>query len=170
MDEHKILKAGYGKLLMNKAFKIIKKYPYKAQNIKRSLQKLAAAEKRNCSSIDYTAGCFGDICAGIFVCHNDEWAGDLRRMGYFLGKFIYLMDAYEDMEEDKKKNCYNPFLATRDVCITHEEVYKILLMMMSEAGKAFERLPVVQNVGILRNIIYSGVWCRYECIKNKHFS
>lgn len=169
-DEHKFLKAGYGKLLMNKVFKVIKKYPHKAQNIKRSLQKLAAAEKMNCSSIDYTAGCFGDICAGIFVCHNDEWAGDLRRMGYFLGKFIYLMDAYEDMEEDKKKNCYNPFLAARDVCITREEIYKILLMMMSEAGKAFERLPVVQNVGILRNIIYSGVWCRYECIKNKHFS
>ena len=88
-------------------------------------------------------------------------------MGYFLGKFIYLMDAYEDMEEDRKQHCYNPFLALDGGNIAQERVYQILLMMMSETGRAFERLPVIQNVEILRNIIYSGVWCRYECVKNK---
>ena len=29
-------------------------------------------------------------------------------MGFYMGKFIYLMDAYEDYDRDKKKNCYNP--------------------------------------------------------------
>ncbi len=154
-------------MLLFKARKISVKYPEKAGIIKSGLIKLSDAEKSNCADIDYVAGCFGEICAAVFVYCSDEWAEDLRRMGYFLGKFIYLMDAYEDLEEDRKKHCYNPFLAADSGNITQERVYQILLMMMSETGRAFERLPVVQNVEILRNIIYSGVWCRYECVKNK---
>jgi hypothetical protein len=38
-------------------------------------------------------------------------------------------------------------------------------MMMAECSKAFERLPIVENTEILRNILYSGVWCRYEYVK-----
>lgn len=166
-DEHRLLKALYGRMLWFKGKKIARKYPDKSESIRKNLEKLAAAEKSNCSNIDYTAGCFGGICAAIFACHNDEWAEDLKRMGYFLGKFIYLLDAYEDMEEDKKRHCYNPLLASGNGEVTQEKAYQLLLMMMSEAGKAFERLPIIQNAGILRNIIYSGVWCRYECIKNK---
>ena len=37
-------------------------------------------------------------------------------------------------------------------------------MMMSECSKAFEQLPIVENTDILRNILYSGVWCKYELI------
>ena len=33
--------------------------------------------------------------------------------------------------------------------------------MMAEAARSFERLPILENAGILRNILYSGVWCRY---------
>lgn len=160
-DEHKLIKAGYGRVLLNKGRKIIKRYPKKAGNIKKCLKKLSEAEEGGCTDIDYVAGCFGDICSVLFVYHNDEWSYDLKRMGYFLGKFIYLIDAYEDMEKDKKSQSYNPFLAADGESITHKKAYQILLMMMSEASKAFERLPIVQNVEILRNIIYSGVWCRF---------
>lgn len=160
-DAHNFIKAGYGRILMHKGKAIIKKYPEKAAGIKRGLKKLSAAEDSNCRNIDYVAGCFGDICSAVFVCHNDEWTGDLKRMGYFFGKFIYLIDAYEDMDDDRKNKCYNPFLASGKGKITKEKAYQILLMMMSEASKAFERLPIVQNVEILRNIIYSGVWCRF---------
>ncbi len=163
-DEQNFIKAGYGKLLFNKGKKVMKKYPRKAESIRKGLKKLSAAENGNCKNIDYVAGCFGDICSVIFVYHNDEWANDLKRMGYFIGKFIYLIDAYEDIEKDRKNKCYNPFLALDSENITKEKAYQILLMMMSEASKAFERLPIVQNIEILRNIIYSGVWCRFYMI------
>lgn len=163
-DEHNFVKAVYGKLLMHKGREVAVKYPNKASKIKNCLKKLSAAENGNCSNIDYVSGCFGDICSVIFVYHNDEWIHDLKRMGYFLGKFIYLMDAYEDIEKDRKTQCYNPFLMADCGNVTAEKVHQILLMMMSEASKAFERLPIVQNVEILRNIIYSGVW--YKFYKN----
>lgn len=160
-DEHKFIKAGYGKMLFYKGREIIKKYPQKAKSIEKGINRLSDAEDKNCSNIDYVSGCFGDICSAIFVYHDDEWADDLKRMGYFLGKFIYLIDAYEDMEKDKKKQCYNPFVVMDEESVTEKKVYQILLMMMSEASRAFERLPIVQNIEILRNIIYSGVWCHF---------
>jgi len=160
-DEHKLVKAGYGRMLSGKAEEISRRYPGKAECIRKNLKKLSYAEKRMCRNIDYTAGCFGNICSVIFVYHNDEWASDLKRTGYFLGKFIYLIDAYEDMETDRKNKCYNPFLVMDGDNITKEKAYNILLMMISEASKSFERLPIIQNTGILRNIIYSGVWCRF---------
>ena len=39
--------------------------------------------------------------------------------------------------------------------------------MIAEASRAFEQLPILKNAEILRNILYSGVWCRYEMIKEK---
>ena len=48
-----------------------------------------------------------------------------------------------------------------------EQAEKILLMMMAECSKAFERLPIVENTEILRNILYSGVWSRYDQVKQK---
>ena len=41
------------------------------------------------------------------------------------------------------------------------------MMMMSECCREFEKLPILENVEILRNILYSGVWCRYEAAREK---
>ena len=53
------------------------------------------------------------MLAELFCWKEDEWQADLRGLGFYLGKFVYLMDAYEDMEKDNKKGNYNPFLLTR---------------------------------------------------------
>ena len=34
-----------------------------------------------------------------------------------------------------------------------------------ECSKEFEKLPILENIEILRNIIYSGVWYRYEKVR-----
>ena len=71
------------------------------------------------------------------------------------------MDAYEDVEKDIKGGDYNPFkeISTRENF--DEQVLKLLILMIGECTDAFERLPLVENVEILRNILYSGVWVRY---------
>lgn len=78
------------------------------QVITDNLRKLSEYEKANETNIDYVAGAFGNILSEIYVYKKDEWEADLRRMGFYLGKFIYIMDAYEDIEEDIKKGNYNP--------------------------------------------------------------
>ena len=88
-------------------------------------------------------------------------------MGFYLGKFIYLMDAYEDMEKDKKKGNYNPFLLSRGMQKNEELAEQCLTMMAAGAAEYFERLPLVENLEILRNILYAGIWGKYEKIKAK---
>ncbi len=41
----------------------------------------------------------GELLGELFVYEKDIFAEHLYRMGFFLGKFIYLMDAYEDVEK-----------------------------------------------------------------------
>ena len=88
-------------------------------------------------------------------------------MGFYLGKFIYLMDAFEDLEKDEKNGKYNPFLLCHGTRKNIELAEQSLNMMASKATEYFERLPLVENVEILRNIMYAGIWNRYETIKSK---
>ena len=53
-------------------------------------------------------GQYSSIMAEIFAYRQDEWEHSLRKFGFFLGKFIYLCDAYEDIEQDIKKGTPNP--------------------------------------------------------------
>ena len=135
------------------------------------LEHIHLYEKAQEPDVDLASGCFGEIMGEILACRKDEWEDDLRRMGFFLGKFIYLMDAYEDMEKDEKNGNYNVFLLRRQKLSDDEafeqEAYQILQMMMAECSRIFEKLPILDHAEILRNILYSGVWCRYEMIQKK---
>ena len=74
--------------------------------------------------------------------------------------------AFEDREKDLKKGSYNIWnLVSGDY--TDEKIADILNMMMSECALAFEALPIVKYADILRNIIYSGVWVKYDLITAK---
>ena len=147
------------------------RYPEKAEHIYTLLEHIHLYEKAQEPDVDLASGCFGEIMGEILACRKDEWEDDLRRMGFFLGKFIYLMDAYEDMEKDEKDGNYNVFLLRRkklsDDEAFEQEAYQILQMMMAECSRIFEKLPILEHAEILRNILYSGVWCRYEMIQKK---
>lgn len=169
-DDHNLIKIGYGALLCRGGRRVAKTYPQKAKKIKRCLGQLTQAEQERTENLDLVAGLFGEICGCLFACREDEWRECLYRLGFYLGKFIYLMDAWEDWEEDLKKEHYNPlfyyfggkevpqYIATAEI---EDKVHQVLMMMIAEACRWFERLPIIENAEILRNILYSGVWCQY---------
>ena len=66
-----------------------------------------------------------------------------------------------------KKGTPNPLKQKYESIDFEEECKTILMMMMSECCKEFERLPILENVEILRNILYSGAWCRYQAVREK---
>ena len=101
----------------------------------------------------------------IFVYQEDIWSSDLRKVGFYLGKFIYLMDAYEDLQKDRRTGNYNPFLPIMGRPDYEENALQILTMMAASASKAFEKLPVLENVDILRNILYAGIWTKYKMLR-----
>lgn len=82
-------------------------------------------------------------------------------------KVIYFIDAYEDIEDDLEKENYNPLKQIYQTAQFDERCKNILELMISEATMAFERMPIIENAAIIRNILYSGVWTKYELIKKK---
>ena len=78
------------------------------------------------------------------------------------------LDAYEDVEKDIKTGNYNPlkqiFPNNPDFA---DNCRELLTMMMAECSREFERLPILLYADILRNILYSGVWCRYTMVTEK---
>ena len=137
-------------------------YKNKIEAISSLLDELGTREKMNETNVDVVAGLFGRIMQILFVPFDDIYAKGLGRMGFYLGKFIYIMDAFDDVEDDVKKGHYNVF----SNCYTDPDfethVKDMLSMMMAECSDAFEMLPAVDNADILRNILYSGVWNSYE--------
>ena len=86
----------------------------------------------------------------------------MRVIGEGLGRFIYLMDAYDDLPADLRHKRYNPFAARHEDAAFETLVLDSLTLVIAECTQAFEMLPLVQDVDILRNILYSGVWTRYR--------
>jgi len=156
-DEKSLVGLSASKLFVRKYHKIEKKYPEKCQVIAECLAKLQEYEKENVTDLDKIAKPFGDLMREMFVYRQDEWEGTLRRLGFYLGKYIYLLDAYEDVKEDIIKGNFNPLKEKVGKPTFEEEYRQILIMMMSECSKEFERLPLILDVELLRNILYAGV-------------
>lgn len=167
-DEKKYTRRIYAAFLSRKVKGIAEKYPEKAEAVKTLLKRLSEEEKRQDADLDGTSGIFGEILAEIFVYRkNDVWENQLRQLGFFLGKFIYLADAYDDVEKDMEKGLFNPFAAMYGQPDFDEKCGSAMKMMISECSEIFERLPVTEHVEILRNIMYAGVWSRYEATLQK---
>lgn len=166
-DEKKLSGLVVSRLLYKKVEKVIKKYPRQSRAIRKELKKLSEYEKKNTTDVDLPAGCFGRLMEELFVYKEDMWEKRLRRMGFFLGKFIYIMDAYDDLPKDKEEHNYNPLIELSKQMDYETRIREILCMMMGECTAAFEGLPCVLDIDILRNILYDGVWVRYRKIQDK---
>ena len=155
-------------LYKGKLKKAYEKYPQKAEYIKQQVGNLRELEKQESKSIDKVSNTFGNLMGEIFVYKKDEYEQNLRNIGFNLGKYIYILDAYEDLEEDNKKGRYNPFI---DYIDKKEElknkVDRLISMSLGMATKNIEQLNLEFNKSIIDNIIYSGVYLRYKSILEK---
>lgn len=196
-DEKKVSGLVGSVALRQKAEKIAKNYPRQSKVIEGELKALAAYEAADSQNVDEPAGCFGRLMAEMLVYREDAWEKTMREIGFYLGKFIYIMDAYEDLEADLQKGCYNPLRtlyessaqearhqggrneavegenanqkqesgdARENACenVYRKRCHDMLCMMMAECSAAFERLPCLWDVDILRNILYAGVWMKFR--------
>lgn len=158
-DENNRLKYYYAKKLKKGYLEIEKRWPRQCESVRRSIEELGKIEK-SCSSVpDDATNCSGKLLSELFVYEEDFWSGKLRSFGYELGKFIYLMDAAIDYKKDMKKKNYNPLFSMQK---TPLEMQDTLVMTIGNATRQFEKLPLVQDEHLLRNILYGGVWQQYH--------
>ncbi len=164
-----IFKSAYKKLTVE--------YADKCDIIIQRLDDLSRLEKAGCSSVDEAAEPFARLMETVLDYEklDDNTRQILRWMGYNIGKWIYLIDAFDDLEKDLKSSSYNPYLLQfkfenekEDVqsfkTRIKEQVEFTLLYCLGEASKAFALLDIKENKGILENIIYMGMLSKTDKI------
>ncbi|KPU26863.1 hypothetical protein TR13x_08125 [Caloranaerobacter sp. TR13] len=134
-----------------------------------NLDKLAKLEKEKCDIIDESADAFGklmeEIAASPFI-SDDRTIRVLRWLGYNLGRFIYVLDAFNDIEKDIKEGNYNPILLQYKYSSkeglenflnrVREPIEFFLTFTLDNLAKSFELLDIKYNRNIIENIVYMG--------------
>lgn len=188
LDERN-LKSGLASFALSGTFKkLLKKYPEKCIIVEENLETLHRLEKENCPSLDQAAEPFAKLMEEIFaekeVSRTKETGETLKRIGYHIGKWIYLIDAFDDIEENKKNGTYNPLLAAEmkqkhlgekaeatSVAGLREEIRPRiefnLLYYLAELGAAWESLDRKKNQSLIDNIIYMGLLRKTEQVLQK---
>ena len=143
------------------------------REITKQLGELSALEKENCAEIDRCADCFAKILECIFTpdfITDKNTRRILAWLGYNTGRWIYVLDAYSDMEKDKKSKSYNPFLAAEysdfEEYRTHlrEQLDVSLTFTLENIASSFELLTVYKNKSLLEHIIYKGLKAKQTSI------
>ena len=143
-------------------------YEYKANYIKSQLEALQELEKSKSTNIDLVSNTFGRLMAEIFAYRKDENEAHLRKIGFNIGKYIYILDAYEDLDMDYKKGRYNPFIEYIDKKQELKiKVDNMISLSLGMVANSIEKLDIDINNAIIENIIYSGVFLRYQNILEK---
>lgn len=152
--------------------------------IEENLKELSTLERnKDFSSIDEIAHPFSHIVGSILKSYPQtlvedtvEIRDDLYNLGYTLGKWIYLVDAFDDLKEDMYKNKFNPinFLFNKDN-LPYKELLPLfkdrleftILNCSFNCKQILDRLPIKRNEDILRNVLELGMMDKYLGITKK---
>ncbi len=125
-----------------------------------------AVEKSGISDIDAAAEPTAKMLGKLFkMCSQDATQQRiLERLGYCMGRYIYILDAAADLEKDKKSGAYNPIKDRKDAMALAE---RQLYFSVNEAVMAFELLNICKFKNILGNIITLGLEDTFKKELNK---
>jgi len=150
--------------------------------------RLGGLEKDRCESVDRVADCFANLLKSVVdklidrPQTTDPRHNDLLGLSYHIGKFVYLVDALDDICDDYKKGRYNPFLVSHKLCkktdkkakrqkfsrkefiaANHDDLQFMLAACVNSAIAHYNNLKPSFSCGgsVLQNIMYYGM--RQKC-------
>ena len=167
-DDKNPISAGEAALLRRAYRTVERAYPRRCDAIERWLEQIHGWERDNVLEIDLPVNATGRMLAELFVWPEQHaFVQELKAIGDGLGRFVYFMDAYDDLPRDVRRGSYNPLKPLRDREDYEQLCQTAMMAMVADAADAFERLPILLDADIIRNVLYSGVWSKYAYIQNK---
>ena len=132
---------------------------------KAHLSELAALERERCSSLDAPADAF----AKLLALAAEEVSDPVRRrvtaqLLYHLGRWVYLVDAADDLRADIKSGGYNPLalrFTPKDGALAPADSEVLALTLdgsVRAMAAAFELLPETKYTPVLRAAVYEGLY------------
>ncbi len=157
----KKLKYVFAKLFISSAYKkAARLYPTLDNIVLAYIENQNTIEKAKCDNIDMAAEPTAKCLAEMFKLISDDEMNKrcLERLGYSVGRYIYVLDAAVDLEDDIKLDRYNPLIAMNEQGKYSKEFIEGQLNICAyEAAKAFELLDIKKFKNILDNLIYLGL-------------
>lgn len=140
-----------------------KMYHEVALLIEESMKAQTDTENKNSAITDEAAHNSADALGKITAYNIDDPEGNIYRFGYGIGKWVYLTDAFDDIEKDLKTGCYNVFVNKYNLTsekLTEEikqEITETINMSSVIFISAYENIKNKTLVPIMENIIYEGI-------------
>ncbi len=147
------------KLPLFSAFKKAKEqYPDVCRVIESGLAELAEIERKRITSPDIPANCFGSLLKNILLLSpvsDEHILPVLGELGFYVGRFIYLADAWDDKCDDAKHGLYNPFVLSSSAM---NEAELIMNISINSAISAYNLLDMESEGSIVENIVTEGLF------------
>ncbi len=143
-------------------------FPLACSAINESLASMLKSEQDRCDDIDLIAGQFGTLLGQVMAAGNEEQSKVLFNLGYNLGRWIYIIDALQDIEKDAKNSSYNPFIEKfgKDTESAKESASFNMYASLAASCNAYDLLDVYKNDEIIRNVLFSGLYKRTKMTLN----
>ena len=149
--------------------KAAKRLPEIDEMMKKNFSSLNVLEKQKCDSIDRVADTFATLMRDItrYLIKTDDV---IDTFTYNLGRLVYLLDAVDDVEKDRKKNRYNPLLLNYGECTNKQDYLvknadELSFLLKSTYNKmvgSYNAMNIVKYEGVLSNTVYLGIKMQME--------
>lgn len=150
-------------------------YPKLAASIEKDM-KMQRYNEKNHDKINFDKACepTAKMMSAVFseLTEDKNKKNHLKRFGYFLGRFVYITDAADDLEDDIKNGNYNPLMIVMDNDFENiQKAYDFadmsINLSLGELAESYVKLDFGLYRDILDNIIYLGLRNAYENCKRK---
>lgn len=150
--------------LYKKAYRKAQKlWPELDSVICKRYEQLRQLEKNGCDSLDAVAHSFAtlsqDFCTLVLEQRN-EFAETLC---YNVGKWIYLIDALDDVEKDLRRKNYNPFVSCYkatsldELCKHNEEITFLMYAVLNRIAQSFNDLNLSKYTCVLTDVLFRNI-------------
>lgn len=163
-DDRSVRARAYAGMLERAYGDVKQRLPRQCAAIEDGLADITRIERTPDAPPDAAANHFGALLGELFVCDEDIWSDTLRQFGGQLGRFIYFMDAACDLERDRRSGSYNPLSSLE---MEKEDIDTALTTFAGRATVHFEKLPLEQDLHLLRSVLYSGIWQKRNAQETK---
>lgn len=143
--------------------KALKAYSDLDKIISENMKVQSLTEKKGSSSIDEACHASADSLGKIFDYYSEKKTS-LYNLGYFIGRYVYLIDAADDLEKDLKSGGYNVFvnkfsLKKGDAPSEEmkEEIRSVLNQTLACAAREYEKMEQNNLDPITENVIYDSM-------------
>ena len=151
--------------LFNKSYNKAKKdFPELDEMLAKRYGELRELEQSNCGSIDRVAHAFAALSQDFATLILAEQANEyLKTLCYNLGKWIYLIDALDDVQKDIMRHNYNPFVAcynaktAQDLSAKHDELQFEMFAVLNRIAQSYNDLNLQKYTCVLNNVLFDSI-------------